>query len=154
MSNLEWFFEGLQRLTAFGFLGLLIEVIFTGGKSLFYRRWDAPAKTNLPIFFVYGFGGMILEAINEYIGWSIWFKAIPITLAIFAIEFLTGLLFKVIYGRCFWKYTVSETSEEVHKFSVMGLIRVDYFPFWYTVSVLFIHFSPKLKLIINHMSRL
>lgn len=152
---LNWVFvsEVLQRLTAWGCLGILIEHCFTGFKALYQHKWTAPTKSNLPIFFVYGIGGTLLELLDWSLSWNIFLKAIPMTLLIYLIEFGFGLLFKKIYGRCFWKYTRSDTDEEIHRFSIMGLIRLDYVQYWYILSVFFMYVSPKLKIIINTISR-
>ncbi len=153
---LSWSFisEILQRLTAWGLLGILTEHFFTGFKSLANGKWDAPTKSNLPIFFVYGIGGTLLELLDWAIPWNIFLKAIPMTFLIYFIEFGFGLLSKKIYGRCFWKYTKSDTDEEIHRFSIMGLIRLDYALYWYGLSVFFMQVSPKLKHIINTITQL
>ncbi len=152
----SWSFvvEVLQRLAAWGLLGILTEHFFTGFKALSQGRWDAPTKSNLPVFFVYGIGGTILELLDWSLSWHILLKAVPMTVAIFAIEFLFGLLSIKLYGRCFWKYTKSDSSEEIHRFSIMGLIRLDYVQYWYLLSVFFMYISPRLKLTINAISRL
>ncbi len=154
MITLHFFNQALQRLAAWGLLGILTEHWFTGLKALSQGRWDAPTKSNLPVFFVYGIGGTLLELLDWSLSWNIFLKAIPMTLAIFVIEFLFGLLSIKIYGRCFWKYTKSDTSEEIHRFSIMGLIRLDYALFWYILSVGFMYIGPSIKHVINTISYL
>jgi len=148
---LAWY---LQRLAAFGCLGFIIEVIFTGSKSVLRGHYDAPARTYLPCFFVYGTGGMLLEKLDSTISWNIFLKAIPFTGAIFAVEFIFGLVLIQWLGLRLWKYTIEETGEEIHRFSILGLVRVDYAVYWYGLSVLFIYFSPRIKVFMNVLSRL
>ncbi len=154
MFTLHFLSQVLQRLTVWGMLGILTEHWFTGIKALSQGRWDAPTKSNLPIFFVYGIGGTLLELLDWSLSWNIFLKAVPMTFAIFAIEFLFGLLSLKVYGRCFWKYTKSDTSEETHRFSIMGLIRLDYALFWYVLAVGFMYIGPSIKHLINTISYL
>lgn len=52
----------IQRLFAFGCLGLLIEVFFTGVHNLVVLRdKNATSKTYLWMFPIYGLGGIALE---------------------------------------------------------------------------------------------
>lgn len=154
--------EFAQRVAAYGFLGLLIEVCFTGLHSLWIGNKSARGTTFLWMFFVWGSGGVLLESICEWtitdpnLWWHVLLRGLIIAIAIYCTEFFWGFLFEKwnYTRRCPWKYTDPESHERIHRFSVMGLIRLDYFPFWYGLSLAVSIWGLKLKNLINVISHL
>lgn len=49
---------------------------------------------------------------------------------IFTVEYLSGLVLRMLLGVCPWDYSGNT-------FSVNGLIRLDYAPAWFTAGLLF-----------------
>lgn len=156
------FLEFAQRVAAYGFLGLLIEVIFTGVHSLFVGNKSARGTTFLWMWFVWGSGGVLLESICEWtettpnLWWHVLLRALVLTIAIYFTEFFWGLFFEKwsFTKRCPWKYTDPASQEQIHRFSVMGFIRLDYAPFWYLLALGVSTWGLKMKSLINVISRL
>lgn len=146
----------LQRLIAFGCLGILVEVLFTGVHSLLIKKdLRAPSRTYLWMMPIYGLGGAVLEYANEInASSSIWWRGWISTLLIFMIEFLCGGLLQILIGKCPWKYLDPINENVVHKLSVMGLIRIDYAPYWYILAVLFDYSSGTIQAVLNGASRI
>ena len=144
----------LKQFAVFGILGQLIEVWFTGIKSMLTGRLEGTAKTYLAMVWVYGTGGTILALLSGVINWYAPLKALLFTVIIFAVEFGYGLLFQKLLGRCPWKYTSTETGEQIHRFSIMGLIRVDYFPYWYILALVLTVYLPKMQSVVDVISKM
>ncbi|MGE5653603.1 MAG: putative ABC transporter permease, partial [Bacillota bacterium] len=53
------------------------------------------------------------------------------TLMIYAVEYASGWLLRVVTGRCPWDYHGST------RFELNGLIRLDYAPAWFCAGLLF-----------------
>lgn len=126
-------------LVVWGCLGLLIEVFFTGIKSLASGKSNAESKTYLWMILVYGSGGYILELIyNTNI--HILYRAFISTIAIYVVEYLWGFIFEKTLGECIWKYT--DDSGRIHPLSIHGYVRLDYFVLWLILSVAFqLHYN-------------
>lgn len=122
--------ELLQRVFSYGCLGLLVEVFFTGAVSLYRRNWRATSQTYLWMLPIYGLGGVALEAVQNTLQWHWVAMAFVYVPLIFAFEFVSGWILKKLIGRCPWDYGNS-------RYSVMGLIRLDYAPFWLLVALIF-----------------
>jgi hypothetical protein len=146
----------VQRLIAFGGLGLLVEVFFTGVHSLIIKRdLRAPAKTYLWMFPIYGLGGALLEHVTALSSdYHLLIRSGLLTLFIFAMEFFWGGVLHFLLGRCPWKYTDPHNDHLIHKFSIMGLIRLDYAPYWFLLALLFDYSSGAIQAMINGASRL
>lgn len=83
--------------------------------------WMAPIYSLIPLLFPLGIKWMK--------NWHIFFRSIVYMLGIFVIEFISGFLLHMIIGICPWDYT-GDT------YSVMGYIRLDYFPAWMIFGVI------------------
>lgn len=152
-----------QKFIAYGSLGLLVEVVFTGIHAFFFlKSKNAYGRVSLWMFPVWGSGALILEQIRDWsdtnpnLWWHITLRAILLTVVIYILEFVWGLFFEYfpITKRCVWKYMDPKTHEKVHRFSIMGLIRLDYAIYWYALAIIFDVFSPKFRVVLNTMSRL
>ena len=49
---------------------------------------------------------------------------------IFAVEYVSGSMLKLFTGRCPWNYGRC-------RYSVRGIIRLDFIPIWFVVGILF-----------------
>ena len=58
--------------------------------------------------------------INELIDYQ--YRSIYARIVIFAAEFIYGLLLKLVIKKCPWEYR--------SKWAIMGVVRIDYLPFW------------------------
>lgn len=139
--------EVLQRVIAYGFLGVLIEVVFTGCSSLIRRNWNATSTTYLWMIPIYGFGGWLMETTNHAFDLPGWISAVIYTVEIFAVEFVSGFILRKAIKRCPWDYGAG-------KYTIMGLIRLDYFPFWYILSLGAHYFHPIIIRAVNKLSQI
>lgn len=148
----------LQRALAFGCVGLLVEVFFTGIHSaVIHRNKTAQAKTYLWMLPIYGVAGVVLQWESNALGLfgiNLFVRGIVHVAVIYLIEFSAGLILHKILGRCPWKYVNHSTSEEVHKFSIMGFVRLDYVFYWYGLALLFDKYSGKISTIIDLASKI
>lgn len=121
------FFEFIAKVTVFGCVGLLLEVFFTGIHSiLFMKDRNAVCRTSLWVIPIYGLGGMILGLLRSIFQNSLIFVPLAV-IFIFGAEFCSGWLLRQIKVKA-WDYSHA-------KFGIMGLIRLDYLPFWTMVAI-------------------
>lgn len=119
------------RFIGYGMLGWCIEVAFTGvSRFLHERDLRLTGQSYLWMLPIYGLGGMLLEAVH----WVCSGQPLPVRgagylVTIFAVEFSTGLLIRTVVGHSPWNY-YGRT-----RWHVMGLIRLDYAPFWLAVGL-------------------
>ena len=119
----------IQKLIVYGCLGVMLEVFFTGFHSIIIlRNRSAISRTSLWMIPVYGGGALWLGFLRTVVPLPIMFVPLA-TLSIFAAEYVAGWIFRKL-GIRIWDYSHS-------KFSIQGLIRVDYLPFWLMVAVAF-----------------
>lgn len=111
----------------YGCIGLLIEVFFTGLHTvLFDRNYRATCQTYLWMLPIYGAAGTglgYLHRLLDGVGFIVF-----ATLFIYLVEFSTGWVLRHVLGRCPWDYGAA-------RFGIMGLVRLDYLPFWLMVAI-------------------
>jgi uncharacterized membrane protein len=118
------------RFLIYGLLGWCLEVFWTGLGSLLKGDVTLMAWTSIWMFPIYGLA-IILEPIHDRLrNINIIIRGIVYTLIIFSIEYTTGSLLRLTLGVCPWDYNPS-------RFSINGLIRLDYAPVWFTAGLLF-----------------
>lgn len=121
----------ILKLIAYGHLGLLIEVWFTGFHSLIFNRDKSmKAATYLPMLVVYGVTALALEAVSEHLPWPFYFKAFIYVFIIYFAEALSGSILKKLTGKIPWDYGLS-------RWSPAGLINLKYAPFWFILALAF-----------------
>ncbi len=119
----------IAQFVFYGLLGLLIETIFTGIHSLIFdRNPRGVCTTYLPMFPLWGIGGLFFQSIHSFLS-GFWFVVL-MTPLIFMFEFTFGYIFEKLFGRKLWDYGNA-------RFGVMGLIRLDYLPFWLGLAIIF-----------------
>lgn len=122
----------LVRFVIYGLLGWALEIVWTGtGRFLERRDWDLQGRTYLWMFPIYGSAAFLLEPAHNLIRGLAWpVRGALWVLLIFGVEYLTGYLLRRATGRCPWDYSRA-------RWSVHGLIRLDYAPAWLAVGFLF-----------------
>jgi putative ABC transporter type IV len=109
----------------------VLEVCFTGMENTLKGDRTCTAKTYLWMHPIYGATALGLEYLQERLRFlPRLVRALAYTAVIFGAEFTSGWLLRKALGRCPWDY-------EDKGWSVKGLIRLDYAPFWYTTALLF-----------------
>lgn len=140
-------YEMLQRVVAYGCLGVLVEVIFTGIRSILRGNWNATGTSYLWMFLIYGAGGLLLETTHNILNWPGPVAALVYVVEIYMIEFSSGYLIKHWTGKIPWDYGAG-------KYTIMGLVRLDYAGFWYILSLAAHYLHPYIIKAVNMWSRL
>jgi hypothetical protein len=121
----------LPRFLLYGCAGWVLEVCFTGtSAAVFQKDSHGTAKTYLWMHPIYGATALGLEFLHDRLRFLPRpLRALAYTAVIYGAEFTTGWLLRRALGRCPWDYTQG--------WNVKGLVRLDYFPFWYGAALLF-----------------
>lgn len=134
-------------LLFYGHVGLLIEVWFTSIHAIFVDKDNrAPGRTYLWMIPVYAIGATLLDHMRDISGNLFQFTINAIS-AIYAVEFISGWILRKILGRCPWDYGQAQ-------YGVLGLIRVDYLPYWALAAVFFYQFSEKITTMLDRVTAL
>jgi hypothetical protein len=114
----------------FSFFGVGIEVIFSSIHDYIrYRDISLKGRSYLWMFPLYGIWGIIIGPLYDLISFIPFILRGFIYLAVIFIgELSYGLLLKLIFGRCPWEYQV--------KWTVAGVVRLIYLPFWFMFGFL------------------
>ncbi len=122
----------LFRFTVYGLLGWALEIAWTGlGSLLPPTDWRLVGRTYLWMFPIYGGGALLLEGLVPAIAPLHWLVRGAIwTTVIFGLEYATGYVLRALTGQCPWDYCRA-------RFSVNGLIRLDYAPAWFALGLAF-----------------
>jgi len=81
------------------------------------------------MFFIYGSAALFTPVISLVNPLPVIIRGIIYASCIFAIEYLAGIFLKKL-KMCPWDYSQS-------KFSIQGVIRLDYTPVWFVVGLFF-----------------
>lgn len=119
----------LIRFLIYGAIGWCMEIVWTGLQSLINKDFKMTATTSLWMFFIYGSVVFFEPVVDLLVGMPIIFRGVIYVLCIFGIEYLTGGFLRKL-GTCPWDYTGS-------RYSINGLIRLDYAPAWFLAGIVF-----------------
>jgi uncharacterized membrane protein len=112
-----------------GLTGWCMEIVFTSIRPLLGGDFHLWGQTSLWMFPIYGLA-VLLVPVRRYIGdWPLLARAAVYGVLIMCGEFITGSLLTAL-GVCPWDY-----SDAVY--SVRGVVRLDYFPFWAAAGLVF-----------------
>lgn len=135
----------LLRFVIYGFIGLLMETLWTGFGSALKGDKNLSCVTYLWMFPIYGMG-IMLEPVHEMIRGLLWiYRGFIWACVIFTIELIAGWLLKVTLGRCPWDY---DRDAGLVAVTVKGLIRFDYLPVWFGVGLLFERMHDIIKILV------
>lgn len=127
-----------KRFIIYGTLGWALEIFWTGMSSLFSGDMQLYGYTYIWMFPVYGLA-VALEPLHYNIRTLPWYiRGLIWAISIFIIEYTTGWLFRILLGSCPWDYSSSP-------FNIDGVIRLDFFPAWFIVGLLFERVHDKLE---------
>lgn len=121
----------------FGMIGLLMEIIFTGSKNAMINGDKTfTGHTSLLMFPIYGLA-VFLKIVKKFLKslclhrlQSFLLRGTTYAILIFMVEFCSGLMMKAVLKQVPWDYSNC-------RFSIMGLIRLDYFPVWFCAGMMF-----------------
>lgn len=117
-------------IIVFASLGVTTEVVFTAFQNLVNRTplcgkplASLAGDSYVWMLFIYGLipilGHYGYEKIKAY---SVWLRLTIYVCLIYLVEFSSGYILRKTLGACPWQYQ--------NGLQVMGLIRLDFFPFW------------------------
>ncbi len=94
----------IQRYLIYGFLGLTLEVIYTGLASLLAGDLSMHGFTYLIMVPIYGLAVFLepLVYLLRPLPW--WIRGLVYLAIIWSIEYLTGTLLRLLLGYCPWNY--------------------------------------------------
>lgn len=119
----------LTRFVIYGLLGWNMEVFWTGLMSGLSGNPRLAAHTYLWMFPIYGLA-VLLEPLHEKIRCLRWYlRGMIWMLIIWAVEFTTGGLLRMLVGTSPWIYREG--------WQIYGLIRLDMAPLWFAAGLLF-----------------
>lgn len=119
----------IQRFVLYGLAGWVTEVLWTGFGSLLSGDPRLRSHTYLWMFPIYG-GAVLLEFIHDSIReWHWVTRGLLYMSLIFTIEYTSGWAIRGLVGISPWIYT--------NRFSIDGLIRLDYAPAWFAAGLVF-----------------
>ncbi len=108
---------------------MVTEVLWTGIGSAIQGNINLTGHTSVWMFFVYGLAVFIFEPVHNCIRDTSWVvRGLLWMVLFFSVEFLSGLIFRFA-GIEAWRYDC--------KYSVFGLIRLDYAPAWFAAGLIF-----------------
>lgn len=136
----------LAKLAAYGCIGWVIEILFTGFYSLLVQKnKSAVAVSYLWMGPIYGLAGIVLELVQDSLPWPWYLKPLVYLPLIYGIEGVSGWAIRKVTGRCPWEYPAS-------KWAPLGLIHLGYSPFWLLLGFLFDPISAILGKIVRFLA--
>ncbi|MBV4415792.1 putative ABC transporter permease [Clostridium tyrobutyricum] len=118
------------RFVIYGLLGWCTEIVWTGFGSLLNGNLKLTAFTYIWMFPIYGMAVLLEPVHNKIRHWPIVFRGGVYTVIFFVIEYITGNIIKKFIGVCPWDYGNC-------RYSIDGIIRLDYIPVWFAAGLLF-----------------
>ena len=121
----------MRKFLIFGALGWCAEILWTGFCSFLAGDAALTAKTYLWMFPIYGLAAAaepLCRNLRRYC--PLWQRTGVYASVIFAVEFVTGGILRLLTGVCPWDYGNGQ-------FAVLGLIRLDYTPLWALLGLVF-----------------
>ena len=103
--------------------------MWTGIGSLLKRNFSATSTTSIWMFFIYGSAALFVPMIELLLPLPMFIRGLIYMLCIFAVEYIAGTVMKSA-KICPWDYSAS-------KYSVQGVIRLDYAPAWFAAGLIF-----------------
>lgn len=125
--SLDYFRKNFIRC---GLIGWSAELFFTCFHNLAATNDKRLiGQTSLLMFPIYGFGALI-PVISRYLKkLGLLLRGTVYAVLIFAMEYVSGSILRLFHA-CPWDYSQS-------RFHINGLIRLDFFPFWFLLGLLF-----------------
>lgn len=125
--------DALRSTYLLASVGVGLEVAFTAVASLRAGDRRLVGHSYLWMFPIYALAYPLLDALWPVVGDLPWpVRAGLYVVAFFAVEYTSGWVLRRALGQCPW-----EEGYRAARWGVHGLIRLDYAPAWFAVSLLF-----------------
>ena len=145
--------QNLKNFLLCGLTGWGLEILLTSSETLLKGDGKLMGRTSMYMFPIYGMG-ILLSPIGRWMDrqlgvfsdtgkdWILRHGIMDMVMIFFA-EYLTGSLLKYL-GVCPWDYTGK-------RFSINGLIRLDFAPFWFGTGLLFEYLTGEKEHFFRHI---
>ncbi len=121
----------IKNFVKCGAVGWCIEISFTAIGALRRREWPLIGQTSLWMFPIYGCAAFFKPVFLLLRHCHLIVRGTIYALAIFAAEYASGRLLSK-HALCPWNYNR-------HHWHINGLIRIDFFPYWFIAGLVFEH---------------
>lgn len=118
-----------------GTIGWCMEILFTATGALRRRELPLMGHTSLWMFPIYGSAALFKPVFLLLKRCHVLVRGTIYALSIFGAEYASGHLLAK-HDLCPWNYNR-------HHWHINGLIRIDFFPFWFAAGLLFEHLLTK-----------
>lgn len=125
--------ENIVYFVIFASVGVTVEVVFTA-IARFRKSQDNSLKGYSYIWMIpiYGLAYPLLAiAENYYEAVHLLIRGVAYTLILYILEYMFGLFLRKILGKCPW-----EDNYKGSRYSVNNLIRLDFIPAWFVLTLL------------------
>ena len=112
-----------------GLTGWCLEVAFTSAGALTQKDKKLTGKTSAWMFPIYGMAAGIGIISPKIAHWPIVLRGLLYGTSIMTAEYITGSIL-THFDSCPWSY-------DGKKYSIDGLVRLDYLPFWMAAGLLY-----------------
>ena len=125
--SFRWFRTNFVRC---GLIGWSVEIFFTCFHNLAATNDKRlMGQTSLLMFPIYGLGTLIPMIAQPLKKLGVFLRGTVYASLIFLMEYLSGSFFR-LFNACPWDYSQS-------RYHINGLNRLDFFPFWFLLGLLF-----------------
>lgn len=126
-----------KRFLIYGLIGLLMEILWTGIGSFFNMDLRLICHTSFWMLPIYGMVVFLEPLFDMLENSSPIIRGGVYAVSILMAEYLTGTLLNII-GVCPWDYSGT-------RFSINGIIRLDYAPLWAAAGLFFEFVYKKIR---------
>ena len=119
----------LKNFMLCGLTGWCMEILFTAFGALLRGDSQLMGHTSLWMFPIYGMAVFIYPVYRKIHKLPLLVRGCLYAAAIMVGEFLSGSILRLL-GVCPWDYSNAPNN-------IMGLVRLDYFPFWVLAGLFF-----------------
>jgi uncharacterized membrane protein len=112
-----------------GLTGWCMEIVFTSIKPMMNGDFHLWGQTSLWMFPIYGMAMFIAPLYEHLTDWPVICRAAVYACLIMCGEFITGSILTAM-NVCPWDYAGAT-------YSIRGVVRLDYFPFWAAAGLVF-----------------
>lgn len=118
-----------------GLIGWCVEILFTGLHSLLNGHFQLMGQSSLWMFPIYGCASLIGPISRVCRKYPLVIRGLIYMMLIFFGEFFFGSIL-CAFHICPWDYSGS-------RFSIGGIIRLDYAPFWFVLGLFYEFFLKR-----------
>lgn len=121
----------MKKYLLCGLTGWCMEVFWTGLGSAVNHNKKLTGNTSIWMFPIYA-TAIIIEPLSILLSkknFNLFIRGFVYAACIFATEFISGSILK-LFGACPWDYSKAKSN-------INGIIRLDYFPVWFVVGLIY-----------------